>query len=123
MGGKAFVVLVESTAFDDPGEGPLDDPTAGQHVEGGDAQWFAHDLDADVQDSPGPAEQLRAAVAAVGSDQRHRGHGEPQPVQHAPCPVPVLHRGAGDDHGQQQPHGVDHDMTLPAVDFLALMPA
>jgi hypothetical protein len=37
-------------------------------------------------------------------------------------PIAILHRGGGDDHGQQQAQGVHGDVPLTAVDLLAVMP-
>ena len=35
----------------------------------------------------------------------------------------VVHIGGRDQHGQQQPHPVDHEMALPAVHVLGVVPA
>src|SRR6266496_1360666 len=62
-------------------------PGAGarRRLEGADARGLADDLDGDLEQSLGPGDEL-AGIAAVGPDQRHRGHSESQPIQHPASP-------------------------------------
>ena len=65
-GGQEFVVADGAAVLADPGEGPLDDPAAGQHLEGV-RIGFGDDLEGHLQ-RRGPGGQ-RAGVSGVGPDQ------------------------------------------------------
>ena len=117
---QAFVVADGAAAPGDPRQGPLDDPAAGQHLEGvqviGPLDDFQRQLRLEL--GLGPGDEL-AGVSAVGPGEPDRGECFPQVPQQRPGSVAVLDAGGGDQHGQQQPDGVDSDVPLAAVDLLA----
>jgi hypothetical protein len=104
----------------DPGERPLHDPAAGQHLERvrvapGD------DLQAHLQ-GRGPAGEL-AGVDGIGPDQPDPAAGPVQVPQQRPGRVAVLDRRGGDHHGQQQAHRVHRDVPFPAIHLFRVIPA
>ena len=72
--GQAFVVADGASAAGDPGDGPLDDPAAGQHLEGVQVIRPFHDLKFQLrlELGLGPGHQL-PGVAAVSSPWPKRG--------------------------------------------------
>ena len=115
-GREAFVVADGAAVLADPGEGALDDPPAGQHLEGvrvapgDDLQGHLH--------GRGPGGQPGGVVAGVGPHQADTGAGAVGVPQQRPGAVTVLDRGRGDDHVQDQAGHVDGDVAFAAVDFL-----
>jgi hypothetical protein len=114
-GGQPFVVAAQPAAAHDPAQRAFDHPAAGQDREALLVGGFLDDLDGHPQDLAGVGDQS-AGVAAVGEHRGDRRHGEPQPLEHPGAAVAVLHAGGGDQHHQQQPEGVGHDVTFPPVD-------
>ena len=72
--GEAFVVADGAPAAGDPGQGALDDPPAGQDLEGVQVIGAPDDLDGELEGLLGPGDQL-AGVAAVGPGELDRGEG------------------------------------------------
>jgi hypothetical protein len=81
--GEPFVVVVEASAADQPGQRALHHPAAGQDLEGVLSVGSFHDLPGDSEE---PAGELHAppGVAAVGPYQRDRGHSDARLVEHQP---------------------------------------
>jgi hypothetical protein len=84
------------------------------------APWsvFAHDLEGDPQELANES-YTAPGVTAISPHQHDRGHRHPSPGEHQSAAVAVLHAGCGDQHHHQQAQGVDHHVTLAAVDLLA----
>jgi hypothetical protein len=115
---QAFVIADGTATPVDPGERALDTPPAGQHDEGGLPGELTHDLHGEPERGAGPVDQV-AGVAGVGPHQADRGKDRPDDPHQQVAGVAVLHVGAGDQHGQQQPGGVSDDVPLAPVDLLA----
>src|SRR5881392_2976934 len=119
-GGQVLVVAGGAAVLADPGEGPFDDPAAGQDLEGVRVA-LGDDLQSHLQGC-GPGGQL-AGVSGVGPDQADTVAGASGVPQQGPRGVAVLDRSCGDDHVQDQPAGVDGDVAFAAVDLLGVIPA
>src|SRR4051794_4417111 len=115
--GETFVVADGAAAAVDPGEGPLDGPSAVQHDEGGLPGQFGDDLDGEPEVGGGPVDEF-AGVAAVGPEQTDAREADAQRPEQGPGGVAVLDVRAGDQDGQQQAAGVDHDVAFTAIDLL-----
>jgi hypothetical protein len=119
-GREAFIVADGAAVLADPGERPLHDPPAGQHLEGvrvapgDDLQVHLH--------GRGPGAEL-AGVDGIGPDQPDAAARPVQVPQQRPGRVAVLDGRGGDHHGQQQAHRIDGDVPLAAVDLLGVIPA
>ena len=113
-----FVVLGETAASTEPGEGPLDDPAFGQNLE---ADRLIRTLD-DFQ-LPGPerlhgGSRQRPLVAAIGKNPfdewKQAAHG----LEHKQAAISILDAGGVNRNVQGQTQRVDQDMSLLAFDFL-----
>jgi hypothetical protein len=60
-----------------------------------------------------------AGVSAIGPDQAESPEAGPEFGQYQPGAIPVLNIGGVHDNGQDEAHGIDHDMAFPAGDLLA----
>lgn len=80
MLGQPLVIADAASVFHDPSERPLDDPAAGQHLEGVQVVRALNDLQGAVQRASRPGEQL-AGVPAVGPDQGDGAVAGGQPPQ------------------------------------------
>ena len=116
--GQPLVVADGAAVPGDPGQGPLDDPPAGQHLEGVQVTGTADDLDGELERAGGPGDQL-AGVDTVGPGQPDRGERFAQVPQQRPSRVAVLYAGRGDQHGQQQAENAHGDVPLAAGHLLA----
>jgi hypothetical protein len=101
VGGQPFVVPHGPPVAGDPGQGPLDDPTAGQDLEGVQVIGAPDDFESQLwpEPGPGPGDQI-PGVAAVGPRQPYGRKGPPQVPQQRPGRVAVLHRRGGDQRGK-----------------------
>ena len=106
-----------AAAPDQPGEGPLHHPAPRQQDEALLPRRLADQLQHQA------AELLRPAdgrlVRPVGPDQLQPREAALEPGRDELDAVAVLDRGRVDDDRQEQPHGVDDDVPLPARDPLA----
>ena len=116
--GEPFVVADASSVSGDPGQGPFNNPAAGQDMEACGVIGAFDDGQGQAQGLAGPDDEL-SGVSAVGPDQADPLTEPVQDGQEGLGPVPVLGAGPGDQHAQQQPHGVDRDVAFAAVDLLA----
>src|SRR5712691_293216 len=80
MFGQPFVVADAPAVLHDPAEGPLDDPPAGQDLEGVQVIGALDDLQGPVQRGCRPGDEL-PGVAAVGPGQGDRAKACGQPPQ------------------------------------------
>jgi hypothetical protein len=122
VGGQAFVVAGAAAVAGDPGQGALDDPAAGQDLEGVQGIGPFDDFDGQVQPGGRPGEQL-PGVASVGPGPADAVAGPVQVEQQRAGGVAVLDRCGGDQDFQQQAGGVDGDVAFAAVDLLGVVPA
>ena len=72
VGGQPLVVADGPAVPGDPGQGALDDPAAGQHLEGVQVIVAADDLEGELERGGGPGDQFPGADA-VGPGQPDRG--------------------------------------------------
>ena len=121
-GGEAFVVADGPAVLADPGEGALDDPAAGQDLEGVQVRGAPDDLEGELERAGGPGDEL-AGVDAVGPGELDLGERLVQVPQQRPGGVAVLDAGSGDEDLQQQAHGVHGDMPLAAIHLFGVIPA
>lgn len=84
-----------------PGEGPFDDPAAGQWLEAADVLAAADDVEDDPEMPGGPVGEV-AGVAAVGPDSRQPPEAARSLWQKFPGAVPVGHGHRCDQHGQEK---------------------
>jgi hypothetical protein len=119
-GGQVLVVADGAAVFADPGEGPLDDPAAGQDLEGVRVA-FADDFQGHVENL-GPGGEF-PDVSGVGPDQADAAAGAVQVPQQRPGALAVLDGRGGDHHVQYQAGYLDGDVALAAVDLLGVIPA
>lgn len=119
---EKLVVLAQSTVAPQPPEGALDDPPARQELE---ALQVVGTLD-DLQPQLGAAterghpREQRSSVRRVGPDEAHPGEeGVGEPLKHELGAVAILDVRRVDDDSDQQPEGVDQDVTLAPVDLFA----
>ena len=96
VGGQAFVVAGAAAVAGDPGEGALDHPAAGQHLEGVRALGAFDDLHVQVQPSARPGQEL-AGVTGVGPGVADAAAGTLEVEQQRPGGVTVLDRGGSDE--------------------------
>jgi hypothetical protein len=120
VSGQPLVVADGAAVAGDPGQGALDDPPAGQDLEGVQVIGPFDDFQGQLRLEPGPSpgDEL-AGVAAVGPGQPDREEGPAQVPQQRLRGVAVLDGRGGDQDGEQQAEGVDGEMALGPVDLLA----
>lgn len=115
--GQPLVVAGQPPAPDQPGERPLDDPATVQQ----DEPLLTRRLPDQFEHEP--AELLRPSdgrfVGPVGPDQLQPRELRLEPLGDPLDPVAILDRGRVHDHRQEQAHGVDDEVPLPARDPLA----
>src|SRR5213082_1284852 len=114
--GPRLVVLAEPAILPQPSEGTLDHPAARENLEP--LVCAEDDGEEPVAKLRRPPDQL-AGVAAVCPDDLQPREKAPQLRQHQPGADPVLDRGAVHHHGEQKARGIDYDVPLAALDFLA----
>src|SRR3977135_910800 len=88
--GGALVVLGQTTASSEPGEGSFDDPSPRQKLETFDAVRSFHDLDGPRTAMGDRVHELAAAIDAVGKNMAHAGEGVSQPLQQRHCAMAIL---------------------------------
>jgi len=113
-----LVVAGEPAVFDDPGEGPLNDPAAAQDLEAFGGRIAFDDLDDDVGLLPGPAHQP-TGVAAVGKGMFDEGIPGARGFQHELAAVAILDSGGMNPDGEEAAVGVGQDVAFAAFDLLA----
>ena len=117
--GLSFVVAIESAVASEPAEGAFHHPAARQHFEGMKAGAL-DDLEGAAPPSPRPTQQC-SRVAAIGPDVFDSpGDGlAEEGRQQLFGGIPILNVGGQDHHHKDQADGIDQDMPLATVDFLA----
>ena len=113
-----LIVLAHSTKSSQPGESPLNNPTARQELETLDVVGSFHNLQDPTALAPDPPHQL-ACVAPVGPHQLQPWEVVPYLLEDYPRPVPILDTRRMNDHCQDQPHGIHQDVTLVPHDLLS----
>ena len=66
--GQTFVIFAQAAVLSQPGEGPFNDPAAGEHHETATVVGAQHRLEAKAETAADPAYEL-PAVAAVDPDE------------------------------------------------------
>ena len=102
----------------EPGECTLDHPAFEQDCEALAVIRTEDDLQLKAAMIGHPVQQL-TAIAAVDPDEAQFLAGATQLGEQEPGAVAVLDRSGGDQHCQQQTHGVHQEMTFRTIDFLA----
>jgi len=115
--GQSFVVFAQPPVASQPRQRALHHPAPRQHNELAFIGTF-HDLQEPATKLIDPLNQL-PGISAVGPAQLQPWEAPCELLQHQLGPIPVLHVGSVHDHCQQQAHGVDHNVSLPAGHFLA----
>ena len=109
--GAFFIVFAQPSASAQPSQGAFHHPPPGQDLKVV-AVRFALDHGQQLTArSPSPRHQS-ARVASICPDHLQSGESTQQFGQHQPGTVPILDAGSMNHHGQQQSHGVHHDVPL-----------
>ena len=117
--GRTFEVFGEAATSSEPGKGSLDHPASRQELEAFDAGWPLDDLDGPGAAMGERANELFAAIDAVGKDMPQLGKALAQALQQGHGAMDILNVGGMNVNGQQQAVGVGDDMALASVDAFA----
>lgn len=110
-----LVVTDEASAFHDPGEGALDDPTATQDDETGHERKAADDLDCDGGLLLRPVHQL-SGISTIGEDGLDERDAATRLLQNGLATFAVLDVGTMDLAGQQPAIRVGQDRAFAPMD-------
>lgn len=102
----------------EPGECTLDHPAFGQDNEALVIIGTEDDLELKATMVGHPGQEL-ATIATVDPDEAQFLAGATQLGEQEAGTVPVLDRSGGDQHRQQQAHGVNQEMPFRTIDLLA----
>ena len=116
---EIFPVLGEPAASVQPGDGPLDDPSFGQHNEC--VQFIAFDdLDNPFATLGRCQRSARSPITGIGENAHNeRKQGPRARVQHQCGPIAVLDAGRMNGGAQQQTERVYENMALLTLDLLS----
>ena len=114
----ALEVTCQAAIATDPGEGPLNDPSFGQHFKAGSVRSF-DDLQLPGTGTPHGQRHLASRVAAISKDAFDEREQSSRPPQQVESTIPVLDIGGMNDNVQQQAQRVDQDVPLATLDLLA----
>lgn len=119
VAGIALEILGQPSTAADPGEGTLDDPALWEDDE---AMWLGalDDLElpgSGLRDLGGHGRPLVVGIGEDALDVWEAASGAP--IEDQARAVTVLHIGRMDDDVQEEAEGVDEDVPLAALDFLA----
>lgn len=125
LGGSngSFEVLCEPAASSEPGECPLDHPTARQDLEAFGAVGTLDDFERELADLLQGSPQLRPGIAAIGEDMAQPRPALEDRFQDGGRSVAVLNVGGMDDQPDHEAERIDDDMPLAAHDLLARVKA
>lgn len=115
---QVLVVLGQAPVFVKPCEGALDDPALADHLEAFGLVAAFDDVQQPVAEVGNLLHEL-SAVAAVGVNAPEFGPFAALLAQHKEAPVAVLDRGGHHSRRQDEAEGVDEQVPLDALDFLA----
>lgn len=117
---EIFPVLGEAAATVEPGNCPFDDPSLWQNDKALDPIATPNDFGQHVRHGTRQAiVKYRPRISTVGEQLlEERELSEQGRQDHQPA-VAILHIGGGHQCVQQQPQGIDEDMTLLALDQFA----
>ena len=118
----AFEVTRQTAVAADPGEGPLDDPSFGQHDKTVRVAAF-DDRDRPATGVGNNLGHLGSLIAGIGEDARDEGKRAACRAQQFAGAVAILHVGGMDHDAQQETERIDEDMALAARDLLARIKA
>ena len=117
---EVLLVLGQSAAAVEPGDGAFDHPTPGLDDEALHPIGSLDDLGLEIgQDAGQGAVKDRPLIGAVGEQFPEKGKQTEQGRQQRETAVAILNVGGGDDAVQQQALRIDQNMPLLALDQLA----
>lgn len=108
----------EAPVLEDPGEGSLDHPAPGQHLEALGVGTATDDLQRDVGLVGSPAYETNG-VAAIGEDASDEGVSLARALEWQLAAVAILHVGGMNANRQEPAIGVGQDVALAPSDLLA----
>jgi len=132
-GGQHLIVQAQPAVPAQPGEGPLDHPAPGQHLEPGwprrrllvgrapdphPLRWLANHLDRPAQ-RLGDSRRARTLVGGISPQLGQAGKLRLQPGQQELGPVLVLHIRRMDQRVEQQAQRINQQVTLAPAHLLA----
>ena len=112
-----LVVFAESPVSAQPAKSAFYNPPTRQHLKAMAVPSAPDHLNQPASQDESPIHQL-SGIGAIGSNQVEPGESPHQLVQHQLGPIPVLNVRRMHHHGQKQPHGVNHNVTLAAFHLL-----
>ncbi len=114
---ESFVVLAQPTEPAQPRQRSLDHPSSWQHLELMAVPRAPHNLQDVASVGLNPINQP-PSVTSISPDEPQPRKPAHQSVDNQHRPIPILHVGRMDYDGQQQPYGIDDDVSLASCDFL-----
>ena len=118
-GDCCFEILGEAAAPAEPGEGSLDDPSAGQEFKSFRGVGAFYDLDVPFPDLFEASLQFRACIAAIGEDMLQQRIFLADGFEYAGRTIAILNIGRMDNKPDEVPERIGDDMPFAALDFLA----
>ena len=115
---ESLVILAQSAVSTQPSQRPLNHPSPWQHFESMAVPRTPHNLQDVSRIGSDPVNQP-AGVSGISPNQFQPWESTHQTADNRLCPVPILDIGRVDYYRQQQPYGVDDDVSLASCDFLA----
>jgi len=117
-GGERFVVFAHSPVSPDPPEGALDDPPSGKHREADDVIASLYNLQHPTAYGLRPFDEFTRIPSVCPNELQSRVL-PTEFAKHELGTVAILNVGSMDDHGQDQAQGIDDQVPLAPLDFLA----
>src|ERR1700686_5031504 len=117
--GEIFIVLVQASVAAEPGEGALDDPSAGQDDEALHVVASLDDLDAQAGVGGDGVVHLPGVVSVVAPDQLEPVEPLAYLVEDQGRAVAILDAGGVDAHAQWEAFGIDQGVELASFDLLS----
>lgn len=116
--GQGFIVFAQTTTPTQPRQRSFNDPASWQYLELVGVSWTLDYLHNPARQRLNPVNQL-SRVASVRPDQLEAGETPYQFVDNKLSPIPVLDISRVGHDGQEQTHGVYHDVPLASRHLLA----
>jgi len=113
-----LIVLCQSPVSPEPSKGSFDDPSFGQDGKSFNVVAALDDFQRTTQSLFCPFNQL-AGIAAVRPNEREAAKALAQVFKDQLGSVAILNGGLVDDHGDNEPEGVNDNVPLSSVNFLS----